>query len=81
MKNKYLEKIAAGKFMKNLIRELKDTSSLERVGLGMGISGTSMSAANFRLSRQRDARDVEKKNIEAQSLQALRGIHRELKKT
>lgn len=88
MENKYLEKIASMASVKEGIKAVgkdfargwKRSSLTSKVGLGMSAAGLSLGAANYANSLENKRDNKQRSKIEAQSLDALKGISESLKK-
>ena len=84
MENKYLEKIASLKtvadFGKDFAKGWKRSSTTSKIGLGMSATGLGLGAANFKNSVDSKHRGQHMADIEAQSLNELKGISEALKK-
>lgn len=79
--NKYLEKIAgASEFAKDFAKGWKRSSTTSKIGLGMSASGLSLGVANYVNSVENKHRGRHMADVEAQSLDELKGISEALKK-
>ena len=79
--NKYLEKVAGlNEFAKDFSKGFKRSSTTSKIGLGMSGAGLSLGAANYSNSVESKHRGRHMADVEAQSLNELRGISEALKR-